>query len=207
MTGMAFGFVLVGGRSSRMGRDKALLPFRNRPLSIHQARKLVFVCGRAALVGKDPAPFAGFPYPFVIDGSVSHASALGVLAALSWSPEDLNLVIATDTPRLSEAFLASLLELAALTSAPVVIPTVAGRPQPLSGVWRKSALPALLPRVSDGEFALVRLATAAGGVVLTEEETADLPDSGPEHFLNVNTPEDYADLEAKDVDETFPPRV
>lgn len=204
---MAFGFVLVGGRSSRMGRDKSLLPFRGRPLAAHQAHKLAFVCGRVALVGKDAAPFAGLPFPFVNDGAVSHASALGVLAALSWSPEDLNIVIGTDTPRLSEAFLASLLDLAAQTSAPVLLPTVAGHPQSLCGVWRKSALPALAVKVSEGEFALVRLATSAGGVVLTEEETADLPGSEPEHFLNVNTPEDYAALEAQDVDATFPPRI
>ena len=48
---MAYGFVLVGGLSRRMGRDKALLPLGGVPMALLQARKLERVCGRAAFVG------------------------------------------------------------------------------------------------------------------------------------------------------------
>ena len=58
---MAYGFVLVGGRSSRMGRDKTRLPYRGVPMALHQAEKLAVVCGRVALVGKDPEAFLDSP--------------------------------------------------------------------------------------------------------------------------------------------------
>src|SRR5690349_17353545 len=106
---VAFGFVLVGGLSARMGRDKTRLPYRGRPMALHQAEKLAFVCGRAALVGKTVGVFANAPYPFVEDGAEPRASVYGVLAALSYSPDDTNLILATDLPRVSESFLAALL--------------------------------------------------------------------------------------------------
>src|ERR1039458_8407506 len=87
----AYGFVLVGGLSTRMGRDKTRLPYRGTPVALHQAEKLAAVCGRVALVGKDPEIFAGSRFPFVTDGAPEAAAAFGVAAALAFSPEETNL--------------------------------------------------------------------------------------------------------------------
>src|SRR5512141_3207062 len=103
---MAFGFVLVGGRSSRMGRDKSRLVYRGRAMALHQAEKLAFVCGRAPLVGKSREPFGDIPFPFVEDGADVSAAVYGIIAALSWSSEPTTLILAVDLPRVSESFLA-----------------------------------------------------------------------------------------------------
>jgi molybdopterin-guanine dinucleotide biosynthesis protein A len=178
-----------------MGRDKTRLPYRGQPMALFQADKLAFVCGRAALVGKDPEGFPGSPWPYVEDGAVPVAAALGVVAALSWSPEDANLVLAADLPRVSDSFLAALLELAQTTEAPALAPTVEGRVQPLCAVYRKRALVPLARRVAAGQYGLIDALDEMGAVVLTSEETAELPGSEPERFLNVNTPEDYEGIE------------
>ena len=96
---VAYGFVLVGGLSARMGRDKALLPVGGVPMALLQARKLERACGRAAFVGKEPGSFAALGYPFVEDGAAGRAALHGVLSALEWSPEEVNLVLAADVPR------------------------------------------------------------------------------------------------------------
>src|SRR5438552_15786561 len=119
---MPFGFVLVGGRSQRMGRDKTRLAYRGRPMALHQAEKLAFVCGRAALVGKDRQTFADVPYPFVEDGASPNAAAFGIVAALDFSPEETNIVLAADIPRCSESFLAALLDVAEAILAPAIVP-------------------------------------------------------------------------------------
>jgi molybdopterin-guanine dinucleotide biosynthesis protein A len=192
---MSFGFVLVGGRSSRMGRDKSLLPYRGRPMALHQAAKLAFVCGRAALVGKDPRPFVGTSYPFVTDGAEPHASAFGVLAALSWSPVDLNLIVAADLPRCPEAFLAALLAAAEeAPAAPAVVPVVGGHVQTLCAAWRRSALLPLTKRVADGDYSLRDVLTSMGALLVPEIEIATWPGGSPESFFNVNTPEEYESL-------------
>ena len=138
---MAFGFVLVGGRSARMGRDKTMLPYRGRPMALFQAEKLSFVCGRVALVGKDRARFGKIPVPFVEDGAEPTAAAFGVVAALEYSPEDTNLILAADVPRVSEAFLHALLDVAEAVRAPAVVPVSGGHPQTLCSVWRRAARP------------------------------------------------------------------
>src|SRR5664280_2743269 len=96
---MPYGFVLVGGLSSRMGRDKTRLPYRGRPMALYQAEKLAIVCGHVAFVGKDPTTFAATSVPYVIDGAPESAAAFGVAAALAFSPEETNLVLAADGPR------------------------------------------------------------------------------------------------------------
>jgi molybdopterin-guanine dinucleotide biosynthesis protein A len=191
----AYGFVLVGGLSTRMGRDKTRLPYRGTPMALHQAKKLAAVCGRVALVGKDPEIFAGSRFPFVTDGAPEAAAAFGVAAALAFSPEETNLILAADVPRCPEAFLAALLELADAIHAPAVVPISGGRPQPLCGVWRRSALAPLRARLDAGDYSLVAALRAFHAVLIPEESTGAMPGGAPANFFNVNTPEEYEALE------------
>ena len=191
---MACGFVLVGGESRRMGEDKARLVVEGRPMALHQAAKLEKVCGRAALVGKGEDPFPGSGFPFVNDGVAEPASLHGVAAALAWSTEELNLILAADIPRCPEEFLAALLALARTLGAPVVVPTSCGEMQTLCAVWRKGALVAVREAIAAGRLSVRRPIERLGGIVLSEQETAAMPGGGAESFLNVNRPEDYEEL-------------
>lgn len=188
---MAYGFVLVGGLSKRMGCDKALLPLGGVPMALLQARKLEGICGRVALVGKEAGPFAGFGYPFVPDGTADRAALHGLLAALEWCPEESAVVLAADVPRVPPELLAALLERLEAAGAFAVIPTDAGHPQPLCAAWSREALPALRLAVAAGDLSLRRAAGAVRALLLPEEETALLPGYRPGAFRNVNTPEEY----------------
>lgn len=178
-----------------MGRDKTLLPYHGQPMALHQAAKLARVCGRAALVGKHPELFAGSPFPFIEDGAAPVAAAFGVAAALAASPDDTNLVLAADIPRIAESFLAALLEIAEAIPADAVVPVSGGVPQPLCAVWRRSAHAPLLARLAAGDYALVGALHELRTVLIPEEVTAALPGGAPANFLNVNTPEDYEQAE------------
>ncbi len=191
---MAFGFVLVGGTSRRMGEDKTRLLYQGKPMALHQAEKLSLVCGRAALVGKGAHPFPDSGYRFVEDAAETGAPIFGVLAALSWSPDDLNLVLAADLPRCPESFLAALLEVAEAVPAAVVVPVVGGEMQTLCSVWRRSAIPLLREAVLAERFSMKGPISRLGGVIIPEVETVRMPGGRPENFLNVNRPEDYEEL-------------
>ena len=151
---MAFGFVLVGGSSRRMRKDKTRLDVEGRPMALHQAAKLERVCGRAALVGKGADPFPGSGFPFLDDGVVELAALHGVAAALAWSPEEWNVILAADLPRCPEGFLSALLALARAREAPVLVPTSGGEVQTLCSVWRKGALPEVRGSIAAGRLAL-----------------------------------------------------
>ena len=180
-----------------MGRDKTRLSYRGKPMAIHQAEKLAVVCGNVALVGKDPAAFAGTPFPYVNDGAPEAAAAFGVAAALAFSPDVTNLILAADLPLATEAFLAALLEVAEAIHAPAVVPVSGGRPQPLCAVWRRSALAPLQVRLRAGDYSLVAALHAFHALLIPEEMTAAMPGGAPANFLNVNTPEDYEALESE----------
>ncbi len=194
---MPYGFVLVGGRSSRMGRDKTRLPYRGVPMALHQAEKLAVVCGNVALVGKNPEAFLDSRFPYVTDESPETAAAFGVEAALAFSPEETNLVLAADVPRCPEAFLAALLDVADAIHAPAVVPVSGGRAQPLCAVWRRSALAPLRARLEAGDYSLIAALHAFHAVLIPEEVTAAMAGGAPENFFNINTPEEYEALEGE----------
>jgi len=192
---VAHGFVLVGGLSTRMGRDKTLLPLGGVPMALLQARKLERVCGRVAFVGKEPGAFADLGYPFVPDGTPDRAALHGLVAALEWNPDEDAVVLAADVPGVSPETLAALLGRLEATGAPAVVPTDDGHPQALCAAWARRALPALRLAVAEGDLSLRRAVESAGALVLGEEETSRLPGFAPGAFRNVNTPEEYRAVE------------
>lgn len=164
-------------------------------MALLQARKLERVCGRVAFVGKEPGPLSGSGFPFVADGTSEQAALFGLLAALEACSDEAALVLAADVPRVPEAFLSSLIERAESTDAVALVPTGGGHPQPLCAVWTRRALPALRCAAAEGKLSLRRAIETAGALVLSEQETELVAGFVPGAFRNVNTPEEYGDLE------------
>ena len=80
------GAVLSGGRSTRMGRDKALLPIQGIPMALRMAGILKGGgCNDIHLVGRQQA-LAQFGLPIIVDGSPTHHPLIGVSAALTTIP-------------------------------------------------------------------------------------------------------------------------
>ncbi len=102
------GFVLAGGSSSRMGRDKALLRYGSATLIQHVAERVATAVGSATLVGS-PARYARLGYPVVPDNFLDGGPLAGIQAALAASAADWNLVVACDMPGVTVEFLEGLL--------------------------------------------------------------------------------------------------
>jgi molybdopterin-guanine dinucleotide biosynthesis protein A len=131
------GFVLVGGASARMGRDKALLPFRGRALVDHVARQVAEAAGSVVLVGH-PERYAHLPYALIADEYPGRGPLAGIHAALGASRADWNLVVACDMPGLTAPFLRQLLARAEAGAADCVAArSPAGLPEPLCAVYHR----------------------------------------------------------------------
>src|SRR4051812_45370219 len=131
------GYVLAGGRSSRMGRDKALLPFRGGGLAESIARSVRLAAGSAVVVGR--AELAG--YPAIPDIYPGEGPLGGILTALRHSRAYWNLIVACDMPELTPAFLAELLDAADNADADALLPAgPSGRLEPLCAVYHRRAL-------------------------------------------------------------------
>jgi len=178
------GYVLVGGRSARMGRDKARLPFRGASLVEFVAGTVQSVTSSAVLVG-DPSRYSEYGYPVIPDQYPGEGPLGGILTALTHTSADWNLVVACDMPGLLENFLRQLLEAAEQSAAAALIPTgPSDRPEPLCAVYHRRALPVLRAAFDAGERKVMNAVASLPAETLRVGEVAV--------FQNVNTPEDWA---------------
>ena len=178
------GFVLVGGNSTRMGCDKALLDCRGQPLAAHVADTVREAAGSVRLVGP-PERYAHLGFEVVPDLEPGRGPLGGIRTALRVSEAEWNLVVACDMPSLTPEFLRTLLAEAEQSAGDVLMPvSPAGLPEPLCAVYRKDCLPAVEAALREG-----RLKTS-DAFLTVRLVRLDVPQS--EWFANMNTPEEWA---------------
>lgn len=182
------GYVLVGGNSSRMGRNKALLPYHGRTLSEAVAETLHRLTGQATLVGGS-RDTEWVRFGFVSDLYPGEGPLGGILTALRHSTSDWNLIAACDMPCLREDFLRQLLTIAEAGDADAVIPTgPSGKWEPLCAAYHRRCLQPLTDAFAQGVRKITTALTAVRVTVWQVPEELAC-------FQNVNTPEDWAAYE------------
>jgi molybdopterin-guanine dinucleotide biosynthesis protein A len=147
------GYVLAGGKSSRMGRDKALLELAGKPLALHAVTKLRRVCADVHILSARPElrAFA----PVVRDLQEGCGPMGGLEAALSHSRHEWNLFMPVDMPFLPAAFLDSWVRTTIERGNGVTrvgIFTVDGVPQPLFCVLHKEVEPFVREAMKSGRY-------------------------------------------------------
>lgn len=188
----AAGAVLAGGRSTRMGQDKASLLLPDGTSLLERAWRLLSALVAPAWVCCAPgSPRPG--YPCRIDEKAGEGPARGVAAALAAAREhgaERVLIVACDLPLLTSELLAVLLNAPARPGALATVYANAeiGKAEMLAGVYRVEALSALREGLARGERSLYRL--------IGPERLACVPCRKIDAalFLNCNTPADLARL-------------
>jgi molybdopterin-guanine dinucleotide biosynthesis protein A len=181
-------FILAGGKSTRMGTDKAFLELEGQTLLAHALALAGSVTPRVGIVG-DQAKRAGFGN--VIEDVYRNRGPLGgIHAALTNSTAELNLVLAVDLPFLEKNFLEYLVSAARDGQVTVTVPRTDGGFQPLGAVYRHKFVEAAERALRMGNNKIDQLFAPADTRVLEEDE---LRSAGfcAEMFRNVNTPEDW----------------
>ena len=177
------GFVLVGGNSSRMGRDKALLDYRGRPLAAHVAETVREAADSVRLIGP-PERYARLGYQVIPDIEPGRGPLGGIRTALTVSEADWNLVVACDMPSLTADFLRALLAEAEQSGADALMPSSpSGLAEPLCAVYRRECLPAVEAALRGRR----KTSDAFQGVRLVRRDTPVAV-----WFENMNTPEEWA---------------
>lgn len=183
--------ILAGGGSRRMGRNKALLPFRGRPLVAHVHETLQALFDEVFVVAGDPAAFAFLPCPTIPDRVPGRGPISGVDAALRHSRNPYVLVVGCDAPLLSPRLLERIA--AGAAGADLTIPCGPAGPEPLCAVYGKGCLPRIEEALREGDYRLAALIGRVHTREISRDAVASL-DPGFQSFRNINTPEDYRRL-------------
>ncbi len=147
------GAVLTGGRSTRMGRDKALLEIDGTAM----ARRVVAAfenAGAAEIVaiGGDADALAALGLRVIADEYPGEGPLGGIITALSNAGEPLVVITACDMPWLEAAHVAPLVaELATQHDHDVAVSTADGVLQPLHAAWRASSAARVRAHFDAGE--------------------------------------------------------
>lgn len=194
-------YLLAGGASTRMGRDKALLELHGQPLILHALHKFRALGFKPRIVGSRPDLASFAP---IIPDNFPHAGPLGgIEAALAASSADLNLILAVDLPLLPASFLQWIAHRSAITHALVTLPLLQGRPQPLCAVYSRALLPHVQSALTAGNGKVMHAIQSASAALHTPIDAFHVesiasaqawPQPVPLHlwFQNVNTPADFA---------------
>jgi molybdopterin-guanine dinucleotide biosynthesis protein A len=200
----AEGWVLAGGRSLRMGRDKARVELAGRSLLGRMLEKLEALGVRARVAGLRE-PVDGVTAEAIPDAHPDRGPLSGMETALGRSEAELVLVLGVDLPLLETEFLAWMLRRAETTGAMATIPQLLGEPQPLCAVYRRELVRGVRAALEAGDYkmtAAVERASPEGGIERFAVErvaaTGAWGSRWPLHwqFMNCNTPNEVAVAEA-----------
>jgi molybdopterin-guanine dinucleotide biosynthesis protein A len=177
------GFVLAGGASRRMGRDKALLPLGETTMIEKIAAAVRGAAGNVTLIG----PLERYAHLglTVIPDEIENCGPLGGLyTALRATKADWNVLVACDMPGVSEDFLKQLLEAAEASGADCLVPETGGKLDPLCAVYHR--------RLDVAAESAIRQKLFKMHDFISTLRTCRWPVSDGQALLNVNTPAEWS---------------
>lgn len=183
--------ILAGGKSSRMGREKALLPFDNQPLIARAASVLRPIFPRLCVVTSRPEVARAAGCEAIADGFPGRGPLAGIHAALSYFQSPV-FVFACDMPFLCAPFIEWM---SRDFDAPARVPLGEGGFEPLHAVYSPGCLPIFENHLrGDAKMPPLRRVLEEVGAQFVPLETARSFDPTLSCFTNWNTPGDTQNL-------------
>jgi len=187
-------FILAGGKSSRMGEDKAFLRLGDETLisrALNLAKSLtpnVKIVGEAAKLAE---------FGVVVEDVYPDRGPLGgIHAALVTIDIALNLMLAVDIPFVEAGFLEFLISESRLSGAIVTVPRSGGHIHSLCAVYRKEFAAVAEQSLIRGQNRIDVLFSSVKTRVIEEAELQRLGFSS-KMFRNLNTPDDWKEAQLK----------
>ncbi len=177
--------LFAGGKSSRMGQDKALLPFGGfSTLAQFQYERLLRLFSEVWISAKSADKF-GFNADFLLDPPESEfAPTTGFVSAFRRLGTERIMVLSVDTPFVGAAVFRALMD-ADSPDADAIIARTASGSHPLCGIYHRSLLGELERMLREGDHRL--------GKLLAASRTRYIDFEDEEALANLNHPHEYAE--------------
>ena len=181
--------ILAGGRSKRMGSDKALLTIEGIPLLQRVINAAHLLADARIIISNSPATHSSFLWPLFPDRFPDAGPLGGLATALHHATTSHLLLLACDMPNLRQPLLQYLVD-QPRASHGVIIPEDEKGLQPLCAVYSRSVLPLAEGAIEQGRLSIRTFIGKINACILDKEKWAAHSGSH-DPFANYNTPEEY----------------
>lgn len=184
--------IQAGGKSSRMGESKVLMPFLGVPLIQRVFERTNEIAQEVLIVSNDPEELEFMDVKLVSDSIPGKGAIGGLFTAMDKASSELVAVVACDLPFVSAAILKEGARLLDLTGADVAIPRVNGDfYEPLHAVYRRQTCKtAILQAIQADQRRLISWFASVQVLEMDEELCKQLDPDGLA-FFNINNKEDF----------------
>jgi FdhD protein len=182
------GVILAGGKSSRMGSNKALLPYKGGRFIEAIHRQLSEIFEEVLLVTNNPEQYEFLPCRKVADLFPGAGALAGIHSGLYHSANPAIFAVACDMPYLNNELVRHLAGRADAGS--VLIPEGPAGLEPLHAVYGKGCLAAIEETLIHGEKRILSFFDRVKTIKINTEQIAGF-DPSFASFSNINTPEEY----------------
>jgi molybdopterin-guanine dinucleotide biosynthesis protein A len=199
--------ILAGGRSTRMGTDKALVALNEKSLIEHViARVSDLGQGETILITNQPGVYAHLGLPMFGDVVRDKGSLGGIYTAITYSQNPYTLALACDLPFVKPDLLRYMLSRLTASGGPfdVIVPRAKGLWQGLHAIYGKACLAPIRECLDTDDLHVIRFYPKVRVCYLSEAECAPFDPDGLS-FFNVNTREDLEQARRMAAGEAYSP--
>jgi molybdopterin-guanine dinucleotide biosynthesis protein A len=182
--------ILAGGKSQRMGQDKAVLPFQGEALVKRVIRRLAGLASEVIIIAPRTNEFLSYGFKVYEDIIHGRGSLGGLYTALATAIYEDVAVVACDMPFVNADLLRHQHKILGSENFDVVVPSSPKGLEPLHAVYRKiTCLPVVKEAMDAGDQRLISWYPRVKTRILTQMEVIPFDQQGL-IFFNVNTPEE-----------------
>lgn len=184
--------IQAGGKSSRMGENKMLMPFLGVPLIQRVLERIRGIAGEVLIITNDPQALEFLGVKLVPDSIPGKGAIGGLYTAMDQAQGDYVAVVACDLPFVNAGILQAGLDILTHTGADVAIPKLNGDfYEPLHAVYRrKICKEAILQAIKADLHRLISWFPAVQVVEMDESLISQLDPYG-HAFFNINNKDDF----------------
>jgi molybdopterin-guanine dinucleotide biosynthesis protein A len=183
------GVILAGGKSSRMGKNKALLSYHGKRLIDAPIAILTRIFSNVVLSVREANDYAGYSLPKIAD-QYDAIGPIGGICSILKSGYSRIFCVACDMPFLNEALIT---HLCGISGFDAVIPVWEGREEVLHAVYSDTLIPRFEEVIQSRQYKLIHALSSSNVRYIGHEEIRRFDPTG-DSFKNVNTPGDYEKL-------------
>lgn len=183
--------VQAGGESSRMGKDKGLLPLRAQPLVQHILDQVKGFGDETIIISNQPESYQRFGYLVFQDVYPKKGALGGLYSAIYHSKEPYSLVLACDMPFLNRPFIEYLVKHAPDYDAVVPHIQSKGYTEPFRAIYSKRCLPVIQAALETNRFRIQDTLADLAVRYIDRSEILKFIDI-KKLFININTPTDLS---------------